>query len=106
MIRPIIAEQSFGRYLNWPDLKARIDKLTGGAEERTEIDIGCRLVPSTRRLKDWGRTDQEVSWEMDKVDEINAVLEEEENGSWKTSTRLVWMQDAILPEKCEERRGR
>lgn len=107
IVRPLIAEASFGRYLNWPELRSRLHRATRDLETPMQIEIGCRLVPSSRRLKDWGRIDSEINWEMDKVEEINATLEQGENASWKTTTKLVWMQDALLPEAGgEERRGR
>ena len=105
MLRPIIAEQSFGRYLNWPELRSKLVKATHDAQGPMELEIGCRLVPNHRRLKDWGKIDQEVGWEMDKVEEINALLEIDENASWKVNTKLVWMANAVVAEQ-EERRGR
>lgn len=105
ILKPLVKEMTFGRYLNWPELRSRIAKLTKDAQMPMQVDVGCRLVPNPKRIKDFGKIDSEVSWELDQIDEINELMELEEN-DWRVSTKMVWVKDAVLPEKGEERRGR
>lgn len=75
-----------------------------------DIEVGCRIVPTPKELKGWGRTDEEVEWELEKIEEINEGLERESNETWRSGIKLVWERDAVLPEVAgggqEERRGR
>jgi len=106
ILKPLVREMTFGRYLNWPELRSRIAKLTKDVDAPMQVDVGCRLVPNPKRIKDYGKIDSEVNWELDQIDEINDMLEVAENDTWRVSTKMVWVKDAVLPEKGEERRGR
>ena len=106
LMKPLVVEMTFGRHLNWPELKKRLARATARLEGAMEIEVGCRLLP-TAREKDWGRTDADKAWEMDQVEEINDMLEDEWNASFRVKTKMVWAKDAVVEVgRCAERRGR
>lgn len=75
-----------------------------------EIQVKCRMVPNQKKMKEWGKIDSEVDWELDKIDEINERLDLDWNETCRSSIQLVWDKDAVVPEinahGGEERRGR